>query len=49
MHKSVHLKGGYQKDVCYEKIGLHDQHLLTILGSIVTIIAGTYMITYEER
>lgn len=47
--KSVHLKGGYQKGVCYKKIGLQCQHLFTILGSIVTIIGGTCMIINEER
>jgi hypothetical protein len=31
------------KDMCLEEIGLHAQNMITILGSIVNRIGGTYM------
>ena len=36
-------KNGHQKDMCLKEIGLRAQNMLTILGSIVNIIGGTYM------
>jgi hypothetical protein len=39
-------KNGYQKHMCLKVIGLFDQNILTILGSIVVyMIGGTYMTT----
>ena len=34
-------KNGHHKDMFSKEVGLHVQHLLTILGSIVNIIGGT--------
>jgi hypothetical protein len=36
-------KDGHQKDMCLKEIGLHAQYWLTILGSIVNIVEGTYV------
>ena len=38
------FKNNYQKDMCSKKIGLYAQNMITILGSIVNINEGTYMI-----
>lgn len=38
-------KNGYQKDMCLKVIGLCAHNILTILGSIVYMIGGTYMTT----
>ena len=37
-------KNGHQKKKCLKEIGLHAQYLLTILGPIVSIIWGTYLV-----
>jgi hypothetical protein len=33
-------KNGHQKDMCLKEIGLQDQNMLTILGSIANMIGG---------
>ena len=38
-------KNGHQKDMSLKEIGLHAQNMLTILGSKVNMIWGTYMTT----
>ena len=39
-------KNRYQNDMCIQEIELYAQNIiLTILGSIVNIIGGTYMTT----
>ena len=36
-------KNGGKKDRCMKEIGLHAQNMITILDSIVNVIAETYM------
>ena len=38
-------KQWYHKDISLEEIGLNAQNVLTILGSIINMIGGTYMTT----
>ena len=38
-------KNGQQIYICSKQIGLCAQNMLTVLGSIVNMIAGTYMTT----
>ena len=42
-------KYGHQNNICSKDIGLCAQNLLTILGSFVNIIGGTYMIVLGKR
>ena len=39
-------KNGHKKDVCFKKIGVRAQNLLTGLGSIVYIIGGILCPSY---
>ena len=36
-------KNGYPKDMSLEEIRLHAENMMTILGSTINIIGGTYM------
>ena len=36
-------KNAYSKDTCLKEMGVPAQNVITILGSIVNVIVGTYM------
>ena len=38
------FKKGHQKDICFNEIEIRAQYMLTILGSRINIIRGTYII-----
>lgn len=39
-------RNGYQKDIYFKEIELRGQNMITILGSLVNILDGTYMIIH---
>ena len=43
------FKNGYQKDMYLKEIGLHALNSLSILGSIINIIGGKYVIIQEKK
>ena len=42
-------KDGHQKDICLKEIGLRAQTIITVLGSVVNLLGGTYMTIERAR
>lgn len=43
------IKSGYQKDMCYNEVGLCAQYRLTIVDLSVNAIEKAFVITLGER
>ena len=43
------VNNGHQKDMFSDEIGLHAYYIITILGSIASIVGRIYVITSRER
>jgi hypothetical protein len=43
------LRKDIKKNICFNEIGLHAQNTLSILGSLLNMVEGTYTSTYEHE